>query len=531
MTGAEVSSAQTVDRPLRRAVVAATVLLAAVLAGWSLLTPVYRGADEPMHVSTSLRLAESGTYPAPGRAQMQPSVLGSFYFVQYYGFSGRRPVSVQEPRFADAPSMDALADPSSPHRAQPAIDQMTQHPPLYYLLLAGVIRLLHLDGLGPVGFVLTLRLVSGLLLLPVPWLCALAARRAGLAPRAAAVAAFLPASWMQFVDTSAGVNNGTLLVLLTSVVGALVVPVTRGDVGARRALLVGVAVGLALLTKGFALALLPVVVVAYLVGARHGGVRRSAQGCLVAVAASGIGLWWWVVNVVRYGQVQPKGTTDPPPVDVVPPVSQWVGEFSDIWMRTMWVAIGWAEGTPPRWLYQGATIALAVLVLLGTLALWRRLGLALVLHLLWLGPLAIVALGSYEEFQSSGVTRGAQGRYVQTAVLAFAVLVAAALARLRPLLPVVPLLVTVAAVGGTGYGLLHFWRPVPSRGEVQGGLLAAGSWLPGGTTGLVAALVVAVVAGLAGCVLVQRTASRVDAPLPDPPATAGRPPGRHAMVG
>ena len=105
-----------------------------------------------------------------------------------------------------------------------------------------------------------------------------------------------------------------------------------------------------------------------------------------------------------------------------------------------------------------------------------------------------------------------------------------ALARLWPLLPVVPLLTVVAVVGGTVYGLLHFWAPVPGSGEVEGKLLAASSWIPGGDIGLFLALAVAVVAGLAGCVLVQRTEPRAVVPLPDPPQPVRRH-GRHAMVG
>ncbi|HEX8498059.1 MAG TPA: DUF2142 domain-containing protein, partial [Actinomycetales bacterium] len=479
------------------AVGCSTVLLGAVLAAWALLTPTYRAPDEPMHVSTSLRLAEYERYPAPGRAQMDPAVLASFRWMRYYGIRGRTPVIEQPANVSAAPSMQRLAAPDVA-RPNTAVDQMTQHPPGYYLYLAGGIRLLGLDALPPGPFVLVLRLLSAALLLPLPWLCLLVAREVGLRPRAAAATTFLPASWMQFTSTSASVNNGTLLVLATSLVLAALVPVTRGRVGVGRAVVVGLAVSLALLTKGFALALLPVVVVAYLVGVRHGGFWRALRGCLVALAFSCCGLWWWLLNLQRYGQLQPKGTLDPAGLPVVRPASEWVGEFGLTWMRTMWVALGWAEGRPSVWLYSAATGLLVLAILVGTVMLRRRLGAALVLHLAWLGPLAIVAAGSYEEFMASGVTRAAQGRYVQTAVVAFAVLVAAAVCRLTRLLPWVPLLVLLAAVGGADYGVLHFWEPAPGWYPPQGRLVAMASWLPGGLTAPVAVTATAVVAALAG---------------------------------
>lgn len=506
MRGARTPTRRHVSRAPWWAVGCSTVLLGAVLAAWALLTPTYRAPDEPMHVSTTLRLAEYERYPAPGRAQMDPAVLASYRWVRYFGIRGRTPVVELPPLQANPPSMRALAAPGVA-RPRTAIDQMTQHPPAYYLYLAGGVRALGLDALPPGQFVLGLRLLSAALLLPLPWLCLLVAREVGLRPRAAAVSTFLPASWMQFASTSASVNNGTLLVLATSLVLTALAPVTRGRVGAGRAVVVGLTVSLALLTKGFALALLPVVVVAYLVGVRRGGFWPALRGCLVALGFSCCGMWWWLLNLQRYGQLQPKGGLDPAGLPIVRPASDWVGEFGFTWMRTMWVALGWAEGRPPVWLYAGATGLLVLLILIGTIMLRRRLGAALLLHLAWIGPFAIVAAGSYGEFMASGVTRAAQGRYVQTAVLAFAVLVAAAICRLTRLLPWTPLLVLLAAVGGAVYGVIHFWQPAPGWPPAQGRLLAMASWLPGGLIAPYVVTSVGVVAALAGCWAVKASSA------------------------
>jgi 4-amino-4-deoxy-L-arabinose transferase-like glycosyltransferase len=506
----------------RWAVVAATVLLGSLLAAWALLTPAFRGADEGMHVSTTIRLAESGRYPEPGRAMVEPSIRAAYQWVEYFGREARTPVVARQVWQYDPPSMELLSAPTMPRRP-PAVDQMTQHPPGYYLLLAGAYRQLDLHSTGPVVMLLALRALSLLLLLPLPWLCAVVARQVGLSPRAAAATAFLPASWMQFVDVSATVTNGTLLVLLSSIAIAVLVPVTQGDVRARRALGLGFVVALALLTKGFALALPPMVAVAYVLGARTAGWAPALRGMLVALLTTGLGLWWWVLNVVRHGELQPKGGVSFPAADAIPPLTQWVHDFSFTFMRTLWIAVGWNEGTPPVWLYTSATAVFALLLVAGSWALRGR-RVVLLMHLAWLGPLAIVVSGSVGEFFYSGTTRAAQGRYVQTAVVAFAVLVAAALARFGRLLTWVPLVTMLSAIAGTAYGLHHFWAPAAGQHPWLGRLDTVGSWLPGGLATLGAVLAVAVLAGITGYLAV-RAVPHVDPDVGDRP-----PSGAHSLV-
>lgn len=499
----------------RVVVVAATVALAGLLTMWAVIAPTYRSSDEPMHVSTTMRLAESGRYPAPGRALMDPSVLASFRWVDYFGATGRAPKPERAAPLAHPPSMAALGAPDAP-RPRTDVDQMTQHPPAYYLVLAGAVRALRLDALDPTSLVLALRLLTALMLLPVPWLCQRLARRLGLPARVAGAAAFVPAAWMQLLHSSSTVNNGALLALATGVATAAVVPAALGDVRLRRAVGVGLAVSVALLTKGFALALLPVVVVAYLVAIRRAGLWRSVRAMVVALLATLPGLWWWVLNVVRYGTVQPQGGATAAPVADLPPLSTWAHDFALTWMRTLWIALGWAENRPPARLTVGLTVLAAVLLLAGTWVLRRRLGAALVMHLTWLGPLAIVVLGSYREFESSGTTRAAQGRYVQTGVVALVVLATAALAHLSRLVLALPLLVVGLAGGGLVFGLDHFWAPEAGYEPLWGRVLAAGSWLPGGTTWLIAAAAVTVVATLVGTAALKAVASSARTTSPEP---------------
>ena len=491
----------------RRGIVWATVLFAGLLALWCVVAPPYRAADEPMHISTTLRLADSGRYPAPGRALMDPGVLASYGWVDYFGAGGRRPATVRPDYLAHAPSMRALRSPQAPRPAT-AIDQMTQHPPGYYLLMAGAVRLLHLQDLTPYGFVLALRLISTLLLLPLPWMCARVARRLGLTPAGAVAAAFLPAAWTQLLNTSAGVNNGTLQLLATTAALAALVPVAQGDLRLRRALGVGALVSVALLSKGFALALLPVIVVAYALGARgasgtsRGRAATALLGCLVAGLATLPGLWWWILNVVRYGTVQPSGGISPPPWPVRPPLTFWEEQFATTFSRTLWFALGWAENRPPLWLHVSVSVLFVLVLAAGTWFLRRQWRALVLLHLAWLGPLAITLLGSYLEFERSGATRGVQGRYVQVAVVGFALLAAALLDRSARLVGLVPGLVGLAAVSGLIWGVHHFWAPAPGDDQVLGRIRAMTSWWTGST----ALVLVSLAAVLAAAVLGLRAA-------------------------
>ncbi len=516
----------------RFAALTATTLLAGVLVVWALVAPAYRASDEPQHVSTTLRLAETGRFPAPGRALMDPSVLASAKWVDYFGSSGRQAHDVRPPDLLDPPSMRALGGPGV-QRPATAVDQMTQHPPGYYLLLAGVVRALGLYDATPDGLVLGLRLASALLLLPLPFLVLVLARQVGLRPTAAAAAAFVPAAWMQFVHASSTVNNGTLLVLATTVTATQLVPVASGDVRLRRALWLGAALSVALLTKGFALALLPLTLLAYLMAARRAGLGAAVRAGLLAALATLPGSWWWVLNQVRYGTVQPKGGVVPAPSAVVGPVSQWAHEFSATFLRTTWLALGWAEQRPAAWVYIVPTIVFGLLALVGTWVLRRRAGAVLLLHLLWVGPAGIVAFGSLQEFSSSGTVRAAQGRYVQTAVAAFVVLVVAALARWTALLVAMPLLVLGSAAACAWYGLQTFWLPAVGHDPVWGRVVAIGTWWPAGTTLVVTGAAVAAVSGVAGvaAVLTTRRAERAAASRLATPPEPGAPVPDAACTG
>lgn len=496
-----------IRRHERRAVSAATVLLGGLMMIWTLVAPAYRAADEPMHVSTVMRLAQTGTYPPAGRALMNPAVLASYTWVKYFGYSGRKATTERPAKLSHPPSMQQLSG-KDVKRPKPAVDQMTQHPPAYYLILAASVRLLHLERSSPNSLILGLRLISCLFLLPIPYLCFVLARRMGLNSAVAASSAFLPSAWMQFVHVAATVSNGALLILASSVALLLLVSVAQGDASARRAVLVGLTVSVALLTKGFALALLPLIPLAYVLARRHCGIASAIRGLAVSSAVSLLGLWWWILNLIRYGTLQPKGMgpiapeiSNPPSADV------WVVGFAKIFMRTSWVALGWAEGSPPPWLYIGLSGLFILMLAVGSWAFRRQFGNLAIMHLIWLGALLVVIAGSFPEFERSGQVRAAQGRYVQVAVVAFAVLAAAGLSKWFHGMSATPLLVLVFSAIGISYGIYHFWVPADGAGDILGRVDSMLSWWPAGLIWLALGIVTALAAASFGTVTMWRLAS------------------------
>ncbi|WP_353809727.1 DUF2142 domain-containing protein [Agromyces sp. SYSU T00194] len=497
-------------------VAAATAMLAGALLAWSLTTPGYRGPDEPQHVSTALRLATGGGYPAPATAELDDGVRGSY---EWFGFPDASsvfetagPVGALET--ASAPSAAALRAGGGPYADDGLLDQMTQHPPAYSAYLTAWVWAFGLDDAPVHTMLLVLRLASALLLLPIPWLIAASARAAGLPPTAQLVGAFLPAAWMQFVHIGGVVNNGTLLALASSVYLWLLVRVVGGDLRVRTALGVGAALSLALLTKGFALALIPLGPIAYLAALRRHG-RAAWVGMAVAAGIAMIGTAWWLRNLVVFGAIQPTGNSDraTPPIDA-DALLEWAPRFLHDLSASLWLNLGWLETPLPDALHVAASLAVLAALVFGSWRLRASPMLLVVLHGAWILPMVVFALGSGRAWLLDGIVRAAQGRYLHMSVLALALLLAAALARPRWIAVVAPVAAALSVVAGVGYGISHFWAPATPA-------TVATAW-PGGSALLAASALLLVVGAVLGVVAGRRAAVLPEAGEPEAPAVLAR---------
>lgn len=122
-----------------------TILFTLLLSSWSVLVPQYHAPDEPHHVDAVMRLAEGKGWPPVGHATVSPETVGSLAAAPvgtrakpYQLIPGPFSKADATPR-ADRPEWRELPKPGQP---QPDVQQMMQHPPLYYLVGAGLLKAL-----------------------------------------------------------------------------------------------------------------------------------------------------------------------------------------------------------------------------------------------------------------------------------------------------------------------------------------------------------------------------------------------------
>lgn len=452
--------------PVPVAVVAVTVLFGLLVGLWTVAVPQGRAPDEPAHVDLVLAVAEDPSYPASdGRL-----------FGRAVGLSrGRHLVDLAEPwpRFAAAdapprtsrpdlwdlggtapdPSARSRVDDEPPPAGAPYVyNQMPQHPPLYYEAMAAVLRVERalLPGSRPppldreIGL---LRLVNALLLLPLPALAWLTTRRLGGSHRAGTVAALLVLGLPQLTHIGAAVNGDNLFTLLAAGLAALLAGVARGQRTARTDVAVGLVLGLAFWSKAFALALLPWLAAAYAVAwwSSPAGRARVARGLALASAVTvAVGAWWWVANLVRFGEPAPTSenltrTAAGRPEGFRPDASEYAWRFVGRLARRTWAWIGF--GTPKVEL-PGEVIGVFVALVVGALVVAavtarggpsttagpRRRDVALALVPITC-LVAFVARRAWGLHTTTGAFAFVQGRYLFCAVVPIIAVVAVGTAR------------------------------------------------------------------------------------------------------
>jgi hypothetical protein len=453
------------------------------------LTPLYRAPDEARHIDQVLALREGRGYPPPGKEVLSQEVLGS-YDAAGYAVRGPRGIGVPDPRTdlrrplplrrEDAPdlgSAPAYRDVAPLQRPLAQLNQMTQHPPLYYAVGAAILWVLPHDQHLPFPWVIgILRLYSIACVALLPLLAFATARRLGLAPSTGAAAAAVPLAVPQLLHVTSAVTNDSLLVGLLSLLTVVLTFVATGDLSKRTAVNAGLLTAAALFTKAFALAALPWLVVAYAVALLRTRSRLAVGGALVAGVTSLLGGWWYVVNVVRYGTVQSEQTQvafHPAPAGFSPSLVTYLGHFATTVSTRFWGDFGYLEVPLPRAFTATASVLLLGLLVLGVAVVRPRLpGAGLLVPLL--GVAAIMMAGTYGLYRKYAIFPGLQGRYLFPALAAVSVLVGCGLAALtRRYAPLVALaLATAAQLLGSGYELDKVW----------GGSLAtvaAWSWYPG----------------------------------------------------
>lgn len=395
------------------------------------------------------------------------------------------------PHRPDRPSIEELEDP--PRRR--GINQIAQHPPLYYAIAGGVVHGAEIvtgDPIGPFDLeVWVYRLVSILVVAPLPLIIYRIGRRVGLPGHVAVAATLFPLAVPNYLHIGSVVNNDSLLILLFSVLTLLVVRLADGDVGSRAAALAGLVTGLALYTKGFALVMPLWVLVALVVALRRLGRaqldRVVLAGLVYAVVSTATGGWWWLANLIRYGQLSPSryGELVQPIEDDARDIGDFVRTWGAITTRRFWGDFGWFDVHIPTVAVAAATAVVLVAVVTVCARRDRVAGTPIGDRLRLAAPLVLLvivqfanALRAYIEL---GRMPGLQGRYWFGAMAALGVVVALGLANLLP--RAVPLLRIAILAGAAAMNALGMWAMLGHCWGAPGSavserLRAAIAWAP-----------------------------------------------------
>lgn len=500
-TGAAPASVRTA---VPAAVWSLTALHIALMLCYTVMFPAYLAPDEPQHVDMVVALLSGDGWPDPGERILSEGVYRSSDAL--YDNNG-----VQDSPFSDG-DLPALKQPyqsndfgprgergsleerggNAPSEFYPP-NQIVQHPPLWHATGALVLAVLPGSERWPYDVtVAVLRLVSVLMVAPLPLLAWAAARRISgdpVVPKAAA-AFTLAVPGLTRVGASAG--NDALVVLMFAAVLAALARVATGDTRRRTAVATGVLVSLALLSKGFALVLPALVVLAYAFAWWRTRSLAALASAGTALAVSAVGMLWWLRNLVRYDALQPlgygeeatallRGTPRPPGPE--PVLEPFLRQFFETTSSRFWSGLG-VPG-PPIFPVPVST-ALTILTLVGVVAALaagirssrkgpdqRPALVVLVLPVvLLLVPLLLKDLQSYRYYVSPINEVGVHGRYLYGGLVGLAVTVAIACRRLLPRGRWSFTVATVAALAVQLCGLVllteRLWVPA---GKGLGGLL------------------------------------------------------------
>jgi 4-amino-4-deoxy-L-arabinose transferase-like glycosyltransferase len=517
-----------------------TALHVASMLAYTVLYLPYTNPDEAQHHdlvvawTTGDGLAEPGErFVVRGVGEGWTDSMVSFYFPPY-GDDGFPPRG-QRPTFEELGGSAPFDPVGFPGRGPDLPNQLTQHPPLYYAGLS-VVQAVAPDGLAWDQLVGLLRFVNVALLAPLPILGWAAAKRLGAPPVAAVAAAAFPLLVPGLTRLGGAINNDNLLILLTGILTVQLLGIARGSVRTPTLVAAGVTAGLALLTKGFALAFVPAIALAVLLGGRRVGARWPWRAWAISLGTAFVaGGWWWVLNVVRFGTVQPNGYGDFPREEIYGPPApaglprdllDFVDGYIDQLSRHLVATLGLLQ--PPVFPFP-LTMLVVVAVAIGVgAAVLRRPGragppgrrsiiLATVLVPL-AGTAAILTQGVYAHWRTYLVWQATQGRYFYPLGVGLAAAAVAGwsglVGRLRRWLPLGALAIGLTVqVVALRLVVDHFWAPraAPDRSDALGDAAQAivdrSPW-PAVLT--VAPFVVAVVLWVAVTVSAVRDGRRAD---------------------
>lgn len=504
-----------------------TVAWLGLLLSFALLTPAFGAPDEPAHVDAAFRLALGLGWPHGGE--------------MHYLAAVRQIVEHPVPA-VDRPTVDALL--AAVPGDSPAIDPMSQNPPTYWLVAAGILRLIRFGAHDWATSVLVLRLFDVALVTALPVLVWATVRRVTRSPRTALVAPLLLFAVPQLAQVAAGVTAWAPMILLGAVLVWLSMRVLTGDRSWWTTAGLAVAVtGLAAISA-LGLLAVPFVVLLFVLARDQRTAsdqrtatdrrdqrpwRRSAlHAGVVVVAAAAVSGWWWVRTLLVSGTLLPDALRGVTTVQPYPSGGANPGAFAgrqwDGLTASFFGDFGANQWPLPPMVIDA--LAIVGLVALGWSYARRGAGRrVMTIALVWPALVVVATLAyNWRNYLGTHQGNGLQGRFLFVAVVALVLSQAVAWRALvvRPELR--RRLARVAAVGsfaialyGIGIAYRGAWENVQFR-VTPGGLSAMAGGSLAGPLPIAVAGALFIVAAVASVALVWR-ATAVPSTTTDVPGT------------
>jgi small subunit ribosomal protein S36 len=506
-----------------------------VLGAYSILLPTYRAPDEPLHVDLAHHWSTDFDYPAWDSRDTGDDVINSLFLVRFPGRSAHLTAEEATPK-DERPSFEDLGQTPSVG----GVNHIANHPPLYYVIAGTAERATEIV-IGDPDFQLETwfyRLVSIVMVAPLPFVIWKASRVIGLPDPVAVAAMLIPLAIPQYLHIGASVNNDNLQFLTTWLMTPIVLRVARGDLTTRTMVGAGVVTGIGLFSKAFTF-VIPVwmgcaLALVLLRLGRAAMPRVVRAGLVYSVPTMLLGGWWWVRNVVLYGSLMPTRYFDivaPVPrgrLDIVDYLRQWITAT----IRRFWGDFGYFDTRIPSTAVTIATAVCVVALLAGLIGRDRVAGTKAGDRLLLLAPLPLLmamqlqtALSTYLK---DGQYAALQGRYWFGALAPLTLLLALGAAKLlRSFQRWLPLGVLAAAAVMQGLAvaaIFRFYWGAPGA-ALSARLRAMVAWAPVPGEVIAAATIVGAIVAVAAVFEVGRVIVRSRREATAAPLGAARPSG------
>jgi hypothetical protein len=276
---------------------------------YAAITPLWEGIDEPFHFAYIQSLAANKSLPVWGETFLDTDVAEStaylplpplmpqlqhgkkFSYLEYWQMQPEQRNELQKALSALQADTDEIA-PSHARLYQ------VQHPPLYYLLCAPLYKLMDSSNLAAKVF--ALRLFSIFIAAFSVIAAALLSRRFGLAGTLMVMLLVLMPG--VYVDVARVGNDSLGIAIFSFIFAAFCLYADRPS--ASKGILIGILLGLGLLTKAYFLTAIPATAVFFaFFFMKNRPCRRSIlmHGCVAILCAIAIGGWWYARNYALYG--------------------------------------------------------------------------------------------------------------------------------------------------------------------------------------------------------------------------------------